>query len=127
MAPTLALTAIVSCGVVGVAVGQTFVRPPLGFETSLRPDAAGGGQAGMVEPRPSAPVPAGGSRTGRAPRPLPVRDLPTTPPDTSAPAPARTEAAPTSPASEAAEPSAAAPSPAQESAAPSRNCEARDE
>ena len=124
LAPTLALTAIVSCGVAGVAIGQTFVRPSLEFGTSAQPNAAAGGQAGSVELNtPHAPAPAGGSRTG-GPRPVPVRDLPTPQPSTAPTASATSTAEPTTP--PAPKPSASPPAPTV-AATPGWKCKERGE
>jgi hypothetical protein len=130
-APTFALTAIVFSGVAGVAIGQTFVRPQLDFETSAHPNVAGGGQAGSVELNaPHAPVPAGRSRTD-SPRPAPVRDLPTTAPARRAPAPQPTRkpaAAPAEiPAAQATPPVADSPTPTVSAYSGRRKCKERGE
>lgn len=85
LAPTFALGLIVSCGVVGATVGQSFVRPTVEFGSSVALFAEGVGQAGAVEPvaAPEAPAPAVGARpvvappaAGRAPSHTPPSSSP---------------------------------------------------
>lgn len=88
LAPTLALGLIISCGVAGTVIGQSFVRPTVEFGSSSTSFAEGGGQAGAVERTVvpvDAPAPASGSRPAVAPTSA-GRDRRSAPPSTSPPA-----------------------------------------